>query len=416
MIENLIGSKSKIAVLKALFRYGKEKGTTIRKLAIASDTPYSVAYRDIGHFMEDDFIKIKKSGTNKIISFNEDHRLYPKIYTLLASDENNEIENETRPKKMFKHKKGLIIVHHNADPDAIGSAIALARGFNQSNLKCEIFAPGGLSSQSKRLLEKYPYPITEKINRYPPLVFILDTSSPEQLNGAKIPTGCKTIIIDHHRPGKLASMADMKIIDPSAHSTAVLVYDMLTSAGTQITAEIAFFLMAAIVADTGFFRLIDKRDLNIINKLIDLVDLNDVFASLSTRVEYDEKVARLKGMQKTEAYTIKDKIIVFSEVNSFESKIAKHMITSFADIAIVENIGKNSIRISARARKYLEDYVDLSLIFKGIGKDIKGNGGGHRTAASANGSDNSNREIVKEKIKTYLESALNGRIRPLKQN
>ncbi len=415
MIENIIGSKSKIAVLKALFKEKNKKSTTIRKLALASATPYSVTYRDIEHFMKEDFIKIKKNGANKIISFNKNHRLYQKIYTLLSVEEDiDEIETETKPKKMFKHKTGLIIVHHNADPDAIGSAIALARGFNQSNLKCEIFAPGGLSAQSKRLLEKYPYPINEKIKEYPPLVFILDTSSPEQLNGAKIPNKCKTIIIDHHRPGKLASTADMKIIDPSAHSTAVLVYDMLTSAGIQITAEIAFFLMSAIVADTGFFKLIDKRDLNIINKLIDLVDLNDVFASLSTRIEYDEKIARLKGMQKTEAYTIKDKIIVFSEVNSFESKVAKHMITSFADIAIVENINKDNIRISGRARKYLEDYVDLSLIFKGIGKDIKGNGGGHKTAASANGSDNNNREIVKDKIKTYLESALNGRIKQLK--
>ncbi|MBW6461982.1 MAG: DHH family phosphoesterase [DPANN group archaeon] len=414
MIENIIGSKSKIAVLKALFIYGKEKGTTIRKLAITSDTPYSVAYRDIEHFLEEDFIKIKKNGTNKIISFNINHKLYPKIQTLLESEVDDETEN--KPKKMFKHKKGLIIVHHNADPDAIGSAIALARGFNQSNLKCEIFAPGGLSSQSKRLLEKYPYPISEKITEYPPLVFILDTSSPEQISGAKIPKECKTIIIDHHRTGKLADIADMKIIDSTAHSTAVLVYDMLTSAGIQITAEIAFFLMAAIVADTGYFKLIDKRDINIIHKLIDLVDLNDVFAGLSTHIEYDEKVARLTGLQKMEAYTIKNKIIVFSEVNSFESKVAQHIMTSFADIAIVENIGKNSIRISARARKYLNDYIDLSLIFKGIGKDIKGNGGGHKTAASANGSDINNREVVKEKIKTYLESALNGRVKPLTQN
>ncbi|NOQ55456.1 MAG: hypothetical protein GQ477_01475 [Nanohaloarchaea archaeon] len=415
MIENIIGSKSKIAVIKALFMQDKEKGSTIRKLAITSNTPYSVAYRDITHFIEENFVKVKKDGANKIVSFNKDHRLYPKISTLLSKDDDDKEEQETKPKKMFKHKNGLIIVHHNADPDAIGSAIALARGFDQSNLKCEIFAPGGLSSQSKRLLEKYPYPIAKKIKEYPKLVFILDTSSPEQLNGAKIPKDCKTIIIDHHRPGKLADMADMKIIDPSAHSTAILVYDMLISAGIQITAEIAFFLMAAIVADTGYFRLIDRRDINTIQKLIELVDLDDVFASLSTRIDYDEKVARLTGMQKIEAYKIKDKIIVFSKVNSFESRVAKHMITSFADIAIIENINKNSVRISARARKYLEDTVDLSLILKGIGKDINGNGGGHRTAASANGSDTGNMEIVKDKIKKYLESVLNGRIKQLPQ-
>ncbi len=399
MLENIIGSRSNIAILKVLFRCGT-KGITIRQLAIKSETPYSVAYRDVELLKEEGFLKVRKKGQSNIVMLDTGHEIYTKISQLFLSDK----KKISKPKKMFRNDESLIIIHHNADPDAVGSAIALARGFNQSKMKCEIFAPGGLSSQSKRLLEKYPYPILKKIEKYPSLVFILDTSSPEQIENIVIPQDCKKIIIDHHTPGKLADIADMKIIDPSAHSTAILVYDLLISAGMTITAEIAFFLMAAIVADTGFFRLIDRKDISVIKELIDHVNMDDIFAALSTQISYDEKMARMHSMERSKIYTIDKKIVIFAEASSFESKIANFLITSFADIAIVENVSKTDVRISARARKYLDGKIDLSLLFKGIGKDIDGNGGGHSIAASANGSGTDKVDVAKDKMKTYIES------------
>ena len=219
------------------------------------------------------------------------------------------------------------------------------------------------------------------------------------------------VIIDHHRAGKLAESADLKIIDPSVHATAILVYDLLISAGINITSEIAFFLMTAIVADTGHFRLINQRDMDVVHKLISNVNMDDVFAGLSTRLSHEEKIVRLKSLNNMETYKIKDKIIVFSHAGSFESKVAKYLIESFADIAIVENVSGKSVRISGRARKYLKDKIDLSLVFKGIGKDIAGNGGGHDIVASANGSRPDNMDIVRDKIKTYIETAFNGNLK-----
>ncbi len=408
MLENIIGSKSKISILRILFRCGT-KGITIRQLAMKSTTPYSVAYRDIELLEAEGFIKVRKKGRNNIVMLNADHEKYRKVSQLFSSDE----KEVNRPKKMFRNDEALIIIHHNADPDAVGSAIAIARGFSQSNMKCDIFAPGGLSAQSKRLLAKYPYPILKKIEKYPSLVFILDTSSPEQIENIVIPQSCKKILIDHHTPGKLSDIADMKIIDPSAHSTAVLVYDLLISAGITMTAEIAFFLMAAIVADTGFFRLVDKRDINVIKELIEYVDMDNVFAALSTQVNYDEKMARMHSMQCSKTYTIDGKIVVFTEASSFESKIANFLMGSFADIAIVENISKTDVRISARARRYLDGKIDLSLLFKGIGKDIGGGGGGHSTVASANGSETDKIDIAREKIKVYIESTFRNKLKQL---
>ena len=408
MIEDIIGSRSKIAILKILFK-SSSKGSTIRQLAVRSGTPYSVTYRDIELLTAENFIKVKKEGPNNIVMLNLNHADYKKLSQLFSNDE----KKENGPKKMFMHEEALIIIHHNADPDAVGSAIAVARGFSQSNMKCNIFAPGGISAQSKKLLEKYPYPILEKIDSYPSLVFILDTSSPEQIKKITIPQNCKIIIIDHHTPGKLSEIADMKIIDPSAHSTAVLVYNLLSQAGITMTAEIAFFLMAAIVADTGYFRLIDKRDIAVIKELIEYVDMDNVFAALSTQIGYDEKIARMHSMEQSQKYTIDNKIVVFTKANSFESKIARFFVNSFADIAIVENTGKNDVRISARARKHLKGKIDLSLLMKGIGKDIAGSGGGHNIAASANGSGTDKIDIAREKMKDYIESIFRKKLKEL---
>lgn len=408
MLEDIIGSRSKISILKTLFGTGR-KEYTIRQLASYSDTPYSVAYRDIELLKNESFIKVRKKGPNNIVTLNPDHKMYQRISNLFSTD-----IKEKKPKKMFKHKEGLIIIHHNADPDAVGSAIALARGLAQSNLKCDIIAPAGISRQSKKILEKFPYPILEKIDDYPKLIFILDTSSPEQLGNIDLPENSKIVVIDHHTPGKLSQIAHLKIIDPSAHSTAVLVYNLLISAGIRITAEIAFFIMIAIVTDSDYFRLVEKRDLIILSQIIDQVNMDDVFASISSRIKYDEKIARIIAVQRARIYTINNKIIMFSKIGSFESSIAKFLMTSFADIAVVENISDKEVRISARARKYLKGTVDLSLMMKGIGKDIGGNGGGHSLAASANGSTPKNIQLAKNKIKRYIEEAFNEKLKEFK--
>ncbi len=409
MLENIIGSKSKISIIRTLFE-NQDKEYTIRKISIDSNTPYSVTHRDIDILCDENFIKVSRKGQNKIIKLNENHKSYNQI-SYLFSDK----DSENKPKKIFKNKEAIIMVHHNADPDAIGSSIALARGLHQSGMECNIYAPDGISSQSKRLLEKYPYPIEYNIDDYPSLVFIIDTSSPEQISNKHldIPESSKIVIIDHHEPGKLSDFADLKIVDPKAHSSAVLVYDLLNKAGTKITSEIAFFLMAAIVADTGHFRMIDKRDMRIVTDLIEKINIEDVFAALSTRISYDEKIARIECIKAARIYKLNDKIIIFSESRSYESRISRYFIESFADIAIVYNRSESSIRISGRARRYLKDRIDLSLVFKGIGKDINGNGGGHDIVASANGSDPEGIDRSIEKIKGYIETVFKGDLKNL---
>ena len=407
ILEEIIGSRSKVSILKVL--YNTDRMLTIREISIKAGVPYSVAHKDINIFGKLNIIVLKKQINRTLLKLAMSNRFVQKLKPIF--------EGELRyPKKMFKNKRALAMIHSNADPDALGSAIALARGLSQSGVYCDICAPGGLSRQSKSILETYPYPILDKVKEYPELIFILDTSSPEQLENPDLPLSSKIILIDHHIPGRLAELATFSIIDPDSHSTSRLVYDFLMNAGVQMTREIAFFLAAGLVADTVFLRRAGKEDIAYLHRLLEHITLDEIFSALSTdtNTDFSERIVRAKSMPRLESYNIGGIIVSFTRVGSFESQCANFIIRSFSDIAIVENIqSKNNVRISGRARKYLEGKIDIAKLFQTISKAIKGNCGGHDLAAGANGTDSTNLATVRRKLLAEFERIFSAKARPL---
>ena len=114
-------------------------------------------------------------------------------------------------KKLLEtNRLATVLVHHNADPDAIGSAVALAQALAQLKVKCTVLAPADISRQSSAILSKYPYPVQEKA-KLESLVFIVDSSSKEQVP-VDIPKECTVALIDHHRPGNLGDWAMLGIL------------------------------------------------------------------------------------------------------------------------------------------------------------------------------------------------------------
>ena len=106
--------------------------------------------------------------------------------------------------EMLKKENKVILVHGNADMDAVGSAYALSVCFP----KGDIFAPGGIDRIAGMAAEKLNMKILEDcdISDYD-LVVVVDTSSPEQLKPAvqEVPPG--SVVIDHHSPtGKWEGM------------------------------------------------------------------------------------------------------------------------------------------------------------------------------------------------------------------
>lgn len=397
MLEEIIGSKSKIKILRFLVK-NPANLYSIRSISLSSDVPYSVTHRDINEFFK---LGIILTENNKIrLNINSQwHQKLKEIFTekQVAQKQLNTAKLE---RMLAKNKEALFILHHNADPDTVGSSIAFCRGLAQLGIKTRIMAPQGISKQSKSVLDRYPYPIEESIEKFPKLVFILDTSSPEQIN-TEIPESSKLVIIDHHIEGELAKGASAAIIDSDAHSTAFIAYRALQKLGVEITKEIAFFLLVGIIADTNYLRLVNKNELQIVVELLDFFELEEVYVALSTPEDISKRIAKLKASQRMEFHIVKDLIVAFSRSGSFESSAALGLIKSGADIAIVENIQKNEIRISARERQYLKSKINLVKILKKIEPLIDGHAGGHVTAASANGKNVSAdiRKVLLDEVK-----------------
>ena len=105
-----------------------------------------------------------------------------------------------------------VLVHGNADMDALGSAYAIARCFPG----CAIFAPDGLDRVSKMVAAKMEIAVREGLGEGFDRIVVVDTSSPEQLcPGADFRAD---IVIDHHTPTWRWDAADIFYCDDSRTS------------------------------------------------------------------------------------------------------------------------------------------------------------------------------------------------------
>jgi phosphoesterase RecJ-like protein len=147
--------------------------------------------------------------------------------------------------------------HVNPDPDALGSMLGLSLYLRGRGVRtvCSygndpfdqapwVTALGGADA----LVEPRRFP------RHPSIMVTLDSASADRLGQlAPIATRAETLIwIDHHVSND--GLGTIPVIDPSASSTAELVFRLLKTMGGEIPADAAACLYAGIVTDTGRFQ------------------------------------------------------------------------------------------------------------------------------------------------------------------
>ncbi len=137
-------------------------------------------------------------------------------------------------------KSVLLLCHHNADPDAICSAFALASLLKQTRpeMEVEIGASHGISRLSKHLLQYIPVevktqPNVEKANA----IVLLDTNTIQQLDdlaervkNSKAPV----MVIDHHAAHpETEQFAKICITTEEASSTCEVIYNFYKQTGVK---------------------------------------------------------------------------------------------------------------------------------------------------------------------------------------
>jgi phosphoesterase RecJ-like protein len=154
-------------------------------------------------------------------------------------------------------KSVALACHVNPDPDAIGSMLGLACHLADRGVEvvCSwgnqpIARPGWLAilDGAVPLVESKDFPAE------PPVMVALDTAAPDRLGvlWANAERAGEVIVIDHHRtnPG----FGSILVLDPSASSTAELVFRLIERLGGELPDAAAGYLYAGIVTDTGRFQ------------------------------------------------------------------------------------------------------------------------------------------------------------------
>lgn len=281
----------------------------------------------------------------------------------------------------------LILTHHNADPDAVGTAISMKLGLKQIGVEADLGVAESISRTTQKLATGFEFKIDPDCSKYDNVILV-ETSVPEQLSSVKNLRA--DIIIDHHAPGKLVTdIVGAFWIDENSRSAAQMVWHLFEDLKIKFDRKIALPIVAGITADTAHLRMAELEEFHIITEMLRHTDLKwtDVLNVLATPMDPSEIIAGLKAAAKMNMWKVENIVIAVSKLHSHEAPAARAIMKLGADIAIVAAEKPGEVRISSRARERVLDYgVDLAEIFKDVSEIINGSGGGHALAGSANGS------------------------------
>ncbi|NJD99270.1 bifunctional oligoribonuclease/PAP phosphatase NrnA [Thermococcus sp. LS1] len=311
-----------------------------------------------------------------------------------------------------RDKSFLLLCHHNADPDSLGSAIAFALYLKSTGIEdVRIGVAQSISSYTKRLLTLSPVPIEKDPQVREDVVVIFDTSSIEQLEPIEIPKDKFIIVIDHHAEKENPIRANIMIVDSSRTSTAEIVWELFKYLGFYDETS-AKALLAGIVTDTATFRYSNAKTFKTVSEILERfpIQMGEIFQLVAPvsdeNIDQAKRMAVLKACQRLEIRKFRKYIIAVSKVSAYESLACKTFIQLGADIAIVGS-EKKGVRISARAKESLvKKGLHLGKIMEKVGPIIEGSGGGHAGAAGANGKANLDEgiKLILKEIEKFLRN------------
>lgn len=168
-------------------------------------------------------------------------------------------------------RRVLVASHINPDPDAVSSALALARLLKRSGKRVTIFLAGfsrtryeglhGIRTVKSRL-PREPYDLVVGLD-YGKLKRLFISALLEQ------PVMPRLISIDHHP--KQDQRGNAVWIDPAKSSTAEMIYDLAKALALPIDSRTAFYLLFGIVGDTVGFST-PSSTASLFKKVIDLME------------------------------------------------------------------------------------------------------------------------------------------------
>jgi nanoRNase/pAp phosphatase (c-di-AMP/oligoRNAs hydrolase) len=285
---------------------------------------------------------------------------------------------------LLKGKNKIILVHGNADTDAVGSAYAVAESFPPAS----IYAPSGVDRVARIVIDKLGIRVLDECNLSDyELVVVVDTSSPEQFRPEGIEIPKNSVIIDHHMP--TGKWDDMQFVcDDGKVSCCELVYDIVAASDIEINKNVGMALLCGMLTDSGHFSYANADMLRTFAEILDLtgITMDEAMDLLRSEVSMSERVAVMKGMERSKFDRVGDMIVATSHGGSFEASVCRALLYAGADVVYVGSQREDMFRLSARTdQEMVRRGIHLGEIMKNIGDETVSDGGGHGGAAGLSG-------------------------------
>jgi len=273
----------------------------------------------------------------------------------------------------------LVLLHGNADPDALGCAFAICKNFPN----VDVVAPGGLDRLSKVIGAKLDFEVGETASPAGyDVTVVVDTSSPDQLGPLSGGLG-NCIVIDHHaRTDRWQGCT--YYCDDTKRSCAEIVYELLKEAGVQIGKDVGLALMIGMLTDSGHLNYATPSLLRSFAEILEETKLNmdEVMDLIEIEQDISERISQLKGAQRLKFERTDGFIVALSYGSAFESSVCKSLIGLGADVAFVGSQRDENFRVSARARpEIVRMGLHLGKLLGDVGTETSNDGGGHGGAA-----------------------------------
>lgn len=147
--------------------------------------------------------------------------------------------------------EAVVVTHDRPDGDAVGSLLALSLCLRKLGKRPYAILAGGIPSRyawlpgAESIRSAWPEP--------PASVIAVDCADLERL-APRLPEGWPrpAVNLDHHATN--TRFGEVNLVDPEATATAEVLYDLTSSLGLPLDADIATNLLAGIVTDTIGFR------------------------------------------------------------------------------------------------------------------------------------------------------------------
>ncbi|HEX9710360.1 MAG TPA: DHH family phosphoesterase [Candidatus Thermoplasmatota archaeon] len=280
--------------------------------------------------------------------------------------------------------------HVNADPDAIGAAIAIAESF--PNVTVAAFT--GLNKSAARMSAALEYDvlIDPDVASFDTVV-VCDATSASQLNCKDPALYSDAIFIDHHQPSNFAGTA-FYWSDARFRATCEMSLQLIRRAGVPLTDRARVALLGGLLTDTGRFKFNDEAVFGAVDNLLyrgpegpPREGLYQYARGLveETGRDASEITANLKGLQRAQWARAGDWFVAWTVVSAFESNLSSLLVGSGADVAVAFAERDGFVRGSARATRAAERAgLNLGALFRDFTPPWPGvswDGGGHAAAA-----------------------------------